>query len=430
MLLRPATLEIVSPDAGPLAEQTPFLFSAGGADFHQYPVALPEAGDTANTIRLQLHHFSTPGVGLGSAADRNGLGARVPMQNLAQLESAVSEVLRAERASVLAGNPPNPAAMAQVVELMNHYYDDVLRSQLQQAEADPQKAAHATAEAIGWMRQLALLGVVDSARITDAKARVERIWKNAMLYYWNRCLGQHDLNAIATLMGIARQAQLFGWTWGTEAQDKAERCGQLELRFDSAITASFTTSGSVSSHTRNSSWRVKSTTEIPWTGVGESVLGYTNFSSTYRIDYHEVVPDCPNRYYLETGTTTTPGRLTALVQLQLNPRILPPDVEPVLAKVRVHPGMSLTTPGARPKETYSWESHQCDTTTGTDMRSEWISSFAQLRGGPEAITFEVSAGGAGEVLATRTWTNSLGNGSGQTRLVEQTVVELWHKPLS
>lgn len=430
LLLAPASLEITSPDLGPIAEQTPFLFSAGGADFHQYPVAMPQAGDTANTIRLYLHHFSTTGVGLGDAADRGALGARAPLQSMAQLESLVSETLRLERASQQAGNPPNPEAMQQVVTLINQYYDDILRARLQAAETDPQKAAQATAEAVGWMRQLALLGVVDSARITEAKTRVERIWKYAMLFYWNRCLGQHDLNAIATLMGIARQAALFSWTWAEEAQDKAERCGQLELRFDSAISAAFTTSGSVSTHNRSSRWRVSSATEIPWTGLGESSLGYTDFASTYRIDYHEDAGECGARYHLETGTTTTAGRITALVQLQLNPRILPPGIEPVLAKVRVLPGFSLTLPSPQPKETYAWESYSCEDTSGTDVRSEWLTSFAHLRDGAQAIIFEVKAGGAGEVLATKTYSNSQGTGNGDTRLVETTVLELWHKPLT
>ena len=42
----------------------------------------------------------------------------------------------------------------------------------------------------------------------------------------------------------------------------------------------------------------------------------------------------------------------------------------------------------------------------------------------------VKAGGAGEVLATKTWNHDVGSGTGQTHLVEQTVIELWHKPLS
>ncbi len=430
MLLQPATLEITSPDLGPIAGQTPFLFSAGGTDFRQYPVAMPEAGDTADTVRVRLTHFSTSGVGQGTDADRGSLGDRPPLQSLAQLEALVAETLRAERESQQAGNPPNPEAMQRVVGLMNQYYDDILRARLQAAETDPQKAAQATAEAVGWMRQLALLSVVDSARIADAKARVERIWKYAMLFYWNRCVSQHDLNAIATLMGIARQAALFSWSWIEEAKDKAERCGQIELRFDSAISSSFYTSGSVSTHDGNSRWRVRSTTEVPWTGIGESSLPYTDFASTYRIDYHETAGDCGARWHLETGTTTTPGRITALVQLQLNPRILPPGIEPVLAKVRVLPGFSLSLPSPQPTETYSWESNSCQDTSGTDVRSNWLDNFARVRGGNRVLLFEVSAGGAGEVLATKTWNHTQGTGTGDTRLVESTTVELWHKPLT
>ena len=64
----------------------------------------------------------------------------------------MSELLRVERASQLAGNPSNPGVMIRVVEVMNHYYDDVLRRELEQAEANPQMAANATAAAVGWMR--------------------------------------------------------------------------------------------------------------------------------------------------------------------------------------------------------------------------------------------------------------------------------------
>ncbi len=428
-LLRPATLEITSPDAGPVAQQTPFLFSAGGEDFHQYPVAMPESGDTGNTIRLRLSHFSTPGVGLATAADRAGLAERVPFQSIGQVEAVVSELLRVERASQLAGNPSNPDVMIRVVEVMNHYYDDVLRRELEQAEANPQMAANATAAAVGWMRDLAMLGVVDSARVTDANQRVERIWRNAMNHYWNRCIGQHDLGAIATLMGIARQSQLFGWTWGEEAQGKAARCGQLEVRFDSRITSSGSGSGEISSGSHDGRWRVQSTTGVPWTGLGEGVLAHTEFSYTSRIDYHEPVPDCPVRYTATTGTTTTPGKLTAIVQVQLNPRILPPDVDPVLAKVRVHPGMS-TTGSARPMEGYHWESHQCTESSGDEVIDRWLGTFATTHGGSEVITFEVSAGGAGEVLATRSWNRASGNGTDQPRVTESTTLELRHAPLT
>ena len=46
-----------------------------------------------------------------------------------------------------------------------------------------------------------MLGEVDSARVTDASQRVERIWRNAMNHYWNRCIGQHDLGRDRDLDG-------------------------------------------------------------------------------------------------------------------------------------------------------------------------------------------------------------------------------------
>jgi hypothetical protein len=94
-------LVIDSPDAGPLAAQTSFLFHQGGEDFHLYAPDLPQPGDDANTMRMTLTHFSTPGFGLGTAGDRSGVNDQPPARTQAQVEAAICSLIAAERASQL-----------------------------------------------------------------------------------------------------------------------------------------------------------------------------------------------------------------------------------------------------------------------------------------------------------------------------------------
>ena len=115
-LSKPATLTIDPPgDDPPLGRQTAFLaYENTGEDFHLHPVG-PE-----RTATLRLMHFSTTGVGLGTAADRAAVNARPGSRPLAQLEQALAEATRARRAGE--DGPP----LSSLQPPMLAYYDEVV----------------------------------------------------------------------------------------------------------------------------------------------------------------------------------------------------------------------------------------------------------------------------------------------------------------
>jgi hypothetical protein len=86
-LQQPATLEI-TPSSAPAADAaTPFLFHAGGSDLHRFPEDPQDPG-----FVFELGHFSTAGVGAGTAADRANLDAHPPARLQSQLEARTSEI--------------------------------------------------------------------------------------------------------------------------------------------------------------------------------------------------------------------------------------------------------------------------------------------------------------------------------------------------
>lgn len=433
MLLKPATLTITSPDAGPVSAQTAFLGHAGGEDFHLYPMDMPKPGDDKNTIRMSLTHFSTPGVGLGTPADRASVQKRVPFRSQSQVESAISEILRQERANINAGQALDPAVAVRVLGVMNQYYADVVRPALQAAEVDPELAASAIAEALAWSRQVQLLGDADNPLHQEVMQRVERILRNAMNHYWTKCVN-HELKAAAKLLGIARAAALFGWSWAQEAQDKFSRCANFEVRFDSLITTSFAEQdgAGISDTTRQGRWHVASTFEVPWIGSAAGPLGFTEFSFRSRTDYLENVPDCPNRYLEVNGTTTTPGSIYAQLAFTANPREVPPpgttpSPAPV-ATVLIDPGRAANLGSARPTEIYHHYSHHCYDSTWTSTGHSWLGSFANIHG--TQLKFKVMPKDlVGEFLVSKNWNHTEGNGTNQDRLVEVSTLDIVHKPL-
>lgn len=437
LLLKPATLTITRPGGlGDLGQQTAFQFHHGGADFHLYPMAAPKAGDDQDTVRLSLTHFSTPGIGSGTAADRSAVQAHVPERTSAQYESVISEALRAERASVEQGNPPDPGVGRQVLDTLDQYFDDVVRDRLRAAEADATLASSATGEGLAWTRQVQLLGDADNPRVAETMDRIERIWRHALDYYWNKCTAQNDLASISMLMAIARWASLFGWTWQDEAFDKAKRCSNFEVRFDSLITSSYADPpGGISDTVGQGRWHLESSVEVPWTGSAFGPMHYTEFAFHQRITYLEESPGCPDRYVDTTGTTTEDGTMLASIQPELNPReIVPAGVPqpppPPVARVFLALGTSQTA-SDRPEETYHEVSHQCTETVTDVIRTEWYDGFTRLHDSRSQLTVEVRADDqVGDLLLAKEWDSTAGDGSDANSATETTRLEVWHRPLT
>ena len=419
MLLKPAELTISRPAAsgglGPLAQQTAFLFHEDGADFHLYPMAAPEAADDRNVVRLSLTHFSTPGIGSGSAADRASVAERVPSRTLAQAEAAISDILRQERQSQLNGAEPNPEVMQQVTAIMNALFDDVIRQQMQAAETDESLAAEAIAAGLGWSRQMQLLGDESNARHAEIMQRVEKILRNVMNQNWQDCL-DHDLSATLDLLRVARTAALMGYAWQSEAMDKMRGCGRFEIRFDSEINHSSSYSGTLQSGSMQARWHTSGTVttelfELDNTGP----LGWVGFSYTWQNTIHDSDPDCHSS---ETGTSTTAGQLRGIATPMLGSiNVIEGDRTPPPVPVQT---LASVVSGAEPTETYTHT--YCDGTTSTSTDSKW---YWHYETDGKIWTTDPSAQ-AVDFIDSKTFTVSEPTTGGSH--TEVTTVEVWHKP--
>ena len=136
-LAKPATLTIDPPGTDPpVAQQSAFMaHEETGEDFHLHPTG-PQQKATIN-----LMHFSTAGVGLGTAADRAAVNDRPGSRPLAQLEQALADAARRQRNG-------EDVPMPETAKPMLAYYDEVVKPRLQAAETSEALAPDAIAQAL------------------------------------------------------------------------------------------------------------------------------------------------------------------------------------------------------------------------------------------------------------------------------------------
>ena len=426
MLQEPATLVIDSPDLGPIAQQTPFVFHEAGADLHAYPVAAPGAGDDEDVVRLELSHFSTAGVGSGTSADRSNLATHPPARSSSQLASALAEMTRSERASQEAGNPPDPAVGQQQVAALEAYATDVVTPRLDAATGNPDLAPGAVAEAVAVARQIALLDADNPVAFATLQ-KVAALLESLITPYDQRCQ-QHDIRAIALLIGLARQLALLTGDESdsaTRAFDAALRCARYEVELDSTVdhTRNFSSGGST--NTLNAHIRMQSTTVVPALASGVSALDYTDASLHQRQEGDDAFVD-------DALVSTRAGSITADILERANPIDPGPGGTPAppIPLVRLLPGLGAEgaahPPTERLRRTTSlpgYEPTEYDTTFWMDS-VVGFSDFFPLR-----IEEDLEPQPGSAVLLEKTRDGSFGSvGSVTGLLTEHRVVKVTHTP--
>jgi hypothetical protein len=407
LLQAPARLTIKSPDAGPLAQQTAYVFHEEGEDFHHYPPAVPAAGDGPNTVRLELAHFSVAGVGGGTDADRAALAAHPPVRDVAQAAATVAEILRQARES---GGDSGPA-LDQARGVLEAYYWDVVDGDLAAAETDASLAAGATAEAIALLAQLERLGSVDSPIHDKVKARLRTIWANAIEHYWQRCTQQHDLRAVGTLVGIARQAALIGWLdLSAKAWDYAQRCSHYEVEFTSLMGHSRNHfPGNGSSVRSTAQLQLESSTTVPALGAGVSELAFTQAALWERVE-------AEGSWVEDNLVGTKPGSVRVDVLERSNPIDAgpggPPPALPV-PYVRVDPGVGADGVEDPPQERLlrttnlaGYEPTEYDTTFWHSTLIAFFDEFYPVR-----IEADLKQTAGSEILLDESWDHTFGSDS-------------------
>lgn len=443
VLLKRATLTIDSPSLGPLAQQTPFYFHGGGADFHLTPVLLPKPGDDADLVRFPIEHFSTPGVGLGTDGDRAGVGNHPTARDQGQIAGQIAELIREAREADPNGDGPGDPQLGPKLEaLMNSYYDGVVKPQLVAAEGNPRNDAlvrDAIADALSWVRNMQLhLSRGDdpysSARTEDAMARVERVLKAVYLDRWTRCSQDHELEVLPHLLSVARQAALLGYAWADAVWERFLDCSRFEVRFDSRI--SFDGEWAVGGedlyrypHTGSGDWRAQATVV---NSLGDGTFITQGPLSLTEAHYHDQYS-----YPRSDGTTcsghsdqtgSVPGTIQTGVAPSFppNPTEVPPEggyEEPEVKLV-----ISATPTGVKDIT----RTVDCGGGDYTDtVTSRWLSQYLDFRNGSSSVSLTgTKADRSGDLLYAKTWqhTESTPTNHGSLDWNETTVLEVWHKP--
>lgn len=348
LLHAPATLTITSPALGPIAQQTPYVFHEDGEDFHQHPVATPEPGEGADTVRFPLTHFSVAGVAGGTDADRAELAARPPVRTQAQAEAAIAEILREARETGDSGE------IDRVIPIYEAYYVNVVEPLMIAAETDASLAQKAIYEGISVSRALQLQGREGHWIHDSVTAHIRRIVANAIEHYWKECSERHDLTAITTLVSLARAAAfLVGEELSQRAFDLALRCGRFEVEYD--VTLDYDRDYTQESDRRVDvgHYRLHSQVEVPVFEPAAAPLSYTEVEAHTRIDYFPPF----SGWSESTVTGTTPGALRAEITARANPIDPGPGdgkPAPPTPYVRIDPGMGADGSEQLPEETHRW----------------------------------------------------------------------------
>ena len=414
-----ATLTIDPPgDDPPLTQQSAFLAHAGGEDFHLHPVA-PEA-----TATIRLMHFSTTGIGLGTAADRASVDAHPGSRPLAQLEQALSEATRAERSGE--EGPP----LSSLSEPMMAFYDEVVKPKLQAAETSEALAADAISHALSWDRQLQLLGLAEGAeyeaRSTDLYTRLAIILQHAIDETYNRCLFEHSLPAGVRLLGWARQAALLGFeAMGQDGFQKFMDCARFEVNFDSTVTTEGSSDGQTQDQQHSGTFRVVVSGLVIEFGTGVVPTGtLTHTGSTYSSTITYAPSDDCQLVTTTSITGFSTGTLAAAIVFDINPFEPPPPplVEPPRKHIlRLHVQQN-------PGEEYRHQNSGCDDTSTTSTDSKWSSIFAGFHQNSPVLVIEMDAfEQVGDLLGSAHITGNRTDGGGTT-FTEDTKVELYHRP--
>ena len=415
VLNKAATLTIDPPGADPaVGAQSAFMaHDETGSDFHLFPVGKEQ------TATLRLLHFSTAGVGLGTAADRNAVNDRPGARPLAQLEQALAETTRQDRSGL---DPDLSTLEAPLLA----YYDHAVRPQLLAAETSEALAPNAISGAMTWARQLALLsmnkGEKYDAKYNDMLQRLIRVLNNAVKETYAKCVKDHDLAAGARMVGWLRQAALLSIETDM-GFDEFVKCMRFEVDFDSTITTDGGFDGDTQDQSWNGSWHVKAENILMEIGSGQVDSGpIKNAGSSYTHTTTHAPSSSCTLVSTTTLTSMEDGVMAVGLVLDINPRETPPSG--VLPSRRHKLRLHVTT---APKEHYRSQNSGCSTGSSTSWNTRWDDIFGGFRDNSSVLLVDIDPDEqVGDLVTDRRIVSS--ETGWDTTEEETTDVQLWHKP--
>ncbi len=200
--LLPVTLRIDTPGSEALPVVTATRESSTS---YGHPAALE-----TDRLVLRLTHFSEfyGGVGEGTSIE---IVNPTPLDPAQALADEMERTLREERNRQLNGEDPDPTVWEKIEQLMKSYYDNVVAPKLAGIRVDCDQAEAHTAQVVGFARQAALLGILETQQQAILDAAIDGA-ENCLQEALEPCVDMDDAAQVRRILGYWRQVLLFGGT--------------------------------------------------------------------------------------------------------------------------------------------------------------------------------------------------------------------------
>lgn len=179
-----ATLDI-TPASGDAISAIGFAAHSDGSEFH----LAPPAHSAADSVTLNLFHFSLHGVYLGTEAApyaiEGSLDDFTPSDWEAQLEQLLSDLLAKERTAELRGEAGDPELAEKLEAILNTIFERAIAPLLPEIAGSCAGMAAHGGKALGWVRTTQLVGMgatfaAEARRVESAvRAGADLCWQEA-----------------------------------------------------------------------------------------------------------------------------------------------------------------------------------------------------------------------------------------------------------
>ena len=227
-LLQPATLTIESPKtvAAKGFETVAFAYHQNGEGMYLNP-----SDAKGNALAIEVWHFSGAGAAQGTSDEVQTQQQNVPSDCGDASTQSMREYLGRERQAQLLGQVPDPNLGKKMGEFLRGAYNSCIGPQLPTALVDCDAAPAILSKALGWLRQVQLLGYEkdfqpESALITKT---MEQAIVNCYDKEYDQCVIDNDIKHRTTMLGFLRQAALLGID-GRLDQSKIEKCPRMSYQ--------------------------------------------------------------------------------------------------------------------------------------------------------------------------------------------------------
>jgi len=208
-LLQPATLTIESPKtvAATGFETVAFAYHQNGEGLYLHPSEVK-----GNLVTLEVWHFSGAGAAQATPAEIQTQQQRTPSNAEDAFTQRMRDYLGRERQAQLLGQPTDPDLERTMGEFLREGYDRFIAPQLPIALQDCEAARPILSKALGWLRQVQLLGY--DGQFQAESAKIMETMSEAIVNCYNKeydqCVIDKKIEHRTAMLGMFRQASLLG----------------------------------------------------------------------------------------------------------------------------------------------------------------------------------------------------------------------------